>query len=535
MNKKYLNIKIVFIALFLGIIMVAGCKKEETLPEAPRLFRPVVSGEIVGSGNWLSASWTKVKGATGYTAEISRDTFKTVTKSVTVETNSATFENLEWLTIYQVQVRANASVETKNSGFSLLGARKTEKFPSIMATPASEDILDKALLMHWTNKDAAVTNMKVTLKSDGSLAKEVTLDANDITNQYKVIGGLLPKTTYIVTLYSETTVRGFETITTKEQIITGTNIVDLSQETNADVLTSAYLTSLTPGSVVILKRGMVYNITGTVNIDKSVSFVSEVTFFAPPAKLNLAGNFNIVASATAIPEISFKTLHLIGNAVDGYAGKYVFNINTACAIDKITFDDCKIKAVRGVLRAQAGPKITAVSINNCLIDSINGYGVVNCDNASASIQDVSLTNSTVSDAQKLLVSKSNNNSVLIENCTFYAVPMSANYFLDYNTFTTANGITIKNSIFSVGKPSTATPPVYLVNGFRPATANITTAGNFKTSDLVWAGTGTTALPGLEEYSGAATALFKDPANDDFTIIDSKFAGKSTAGDPRWRP
>jgi len=534
MNKRYLNFKIAFFAMLLGVILVAGCKKEETLQEAPRLFRPVISGEITGSGNWLGAQWTKVKGATGYTAEISLDTFKTVLKSVTVDTNSVIFENLDWLTLYQIQVRANAADESKNSGFSLLGARKTEKFPSIMDTPSSLDILDKAVLMHWKNKGDAVTNLKVTLKSDGSLAKDVSLDATDIANQYKVISGLLPKTTYTITLYSGTTVRGYETLTTMEQIITGTTIVDLSQETNADVLTSAYLTSLTEGTVVILKRGMVYNITGTVAFDKSVSFVSEVTFFAPPAKLNLAGNFNFAAGSN-VAEVSFKTIYLIGAAADGYASRYVFNINTASTIGKITLDDCKIKAVRGVLRTQAGPQINTVTINKCLIDSITGYGVVNCDNASASIQNVVLTNSTVSDAQKLLVSKSNNNSVLIENCTFYAVPMSANYFLDYNTFTTANGITIKNSIFSVGKPTTATPPVYLVNGFRPATANITSAGNFKTSDLVWAGTGTTALPGLEEYSGAATALFKDPANDDFTIIDSKFSGKSTAGDPRWRP
>lgn len=534
MNTKYLNIKTVFIILLLGVILMIGCKKEETLQEAPRLFRPVVSGELVGSGNWIGAAWTKVKGATGYTVEISRDTFKTVVSSVTVETNAAIFENLEWLTLYQVQVRANASVETKNSGFSLLGVRKTEKFPSIMDTPAAMDILDKAVLLHWTNKGDAVTNMKVTLKSDGSLAKDVALDANDIKNQYKVISGLLPKTIYTITLYSGTTVRGYETLTTMDQIITGTNIVDLSQETNADVLTSAYLTSLTEGAVVILKRGMVYNITGTVAIDKSVSFVSEVTFFAPPAKLNLVGNFNIAASAN-VPEISFKTIHLIGAAADGYANRYVFNMNTVCTVGKVTIDDCKIKAVRGVFRAQAGPQVNTVSINNCVIDSINGYGVVNCDNAASSIQNVSLTNSTVSDAQKLFVSKSNLTSVLIENCTFYAVPISANYFLDYNTFAVANGITIKNSIFSVGKPSAATPPVYLVNGVRAGSVTITLAGNFKTSDLVWAGTGTTALPSLEEYSGTASVLFKNPDKDDFTIIDSKFAGKNTAGDPRWRP
>lgn len=534
MNKIYINLKIISVALLAGVIGMAGCKEETTLPEAPRLFRPVVSGEILGSGNWINASWTKVKGAVNYTAEISRDTFKTVIKTVTVDTNTATFENLEWLTYYQVQVRTNAADAAKNSGFSFLGSRRTEKFPSIMDTPTMEDVLDKAVLMHWTNKGDAVTNLKITLKSDGSLVKDVTLDAKDITNQYKVVSGLLPKTTYLVTLYSGTTVRGYETLTTREQIITGTNIVDLSQETNADLLTSAYLTSLTEGALVILKRGMTYNITGTVSIDKSVSFVSEVTFFAPPAKLNLVGNFNITAGTT-IPEISFKTLHLIGSAADGYASRYVFNMNTACTVGKIILDDCKIKAVRGILRTQAGPKINSVLINNCLIDSINGYGVVNCDNASASIHNVSLTNSTVSDAQKLFVSKSNTTSVLIENCTFYAVPMSANYFLDYNTFAVSDGIIIKNSIFSVGKPSTATPPVFAVNGFRPATVNITTAGNFKTSDLEWAGTGTTALSGLEDYSGTSATLFKNPAKDDFTIIDSKFAGKSTAGDPRWRP
>jgi len=533
MNKKYLNIKTILITLFVGIIWIAGCKKEETLPEAPRLFRPVVNGQITGSGNWLGASWTKVKGATGYVAEISRDSFKTVASSKTVDTNSAIFENLEWLTIYQIQVKALAADETKNSGYSLLGARITEKFPSIMNTPATQDILDKAVLLNWTNKDAPVTNMKVTLKSNGSLVKDVPLDARDISNKYKVIGGLLPKTTYVITLYSGTAVRGYETITTREQIIVGTNITDLSQETNADVLTSAYISSLNPGTLIILKRGMVYNITGTVNIDRSVSFVSEVNFFAPPAKLNLAGNFNLVASATAIPEISFKTIDLIGNATDGYPSRYVFNINTVSSVDKITIDDCKIKAVRGVLRTQAGPKINSVTINNCVIDSISNYGVVNCDNASASIQNVSLTNSTVSDAQKLFVSKSNLTSVLIENCTFYAVPLSPNYFLDYNTFTVTNGVIIKNSIFSAGKPSAATPPVLTVNGFRPATTNITSAGNFKTADLLW--TGATELPGLGDYSGTSAALFKDPAKDDFTIIDTKFSGKSTAGDPRWRP
>jgi len=532
MSKKYLYLKNTVLTLVLGVTLMAGCKKSETLPEAPRLFRPVISGEILGAGNWISVSWTKVKDATNYTAEISSDSFKTILKSAIIDTNLVVFDNLGWLTLYQIHVRANAVVDTKNSGFSFLGERRTEKFPSIMNTPTSAEILDKAILLSWTNKGNAVTNFKITLNTGGTLVKDVPLTSTDIANQYKVISGLLPATTYIATLYSGTTVRGYETITTAAQIINGTNIVDLTQDTNPDVLTSAYFTSLTPGALIILKRGMTYKISGTVLFDKAVSFVSEVTFFASPAKISMAGNFSMVANSN-ISEVSFKTVDLIGAAADGYASRYVFNINTANTIGNITFDDCKIKAVRGVLRTQSGPKINTVTINKCLIDSINGYGLVNCDNSASTISNVILTNSTISDAQKVLVSKSNATSVWIENCTFYLAPMSPNYFLDYGSLNVTGGITLKNNIFGAGKPSAATPPVLTVGGFRPATLNITSAGNFKTSDLTF--TLGTDLPGLADYTGLSSALFKNPALDDFTIIDTKFSGKSSAGDPRWRP
>lgn len=531
MNTKKIFSRTTFFILLFGLFFVVACEKEMKLEEAPRLFRPVVSGEITGSGNWLSASWTKVKGAKSYTAEISVDSFKTVVKSLQIENNSVVFENLEWLKFYRIRVKANSPEVEKNSGFSILGDKRTEKFPSIMDTPTPQDILDKAVLLKWINKDAPVTNIKITLQSNGTLVKDFVLNPVDITNKYKVISGLNPLTTYVATLFSGTTVRGYETFKTVAQIISGSNIVDLSEETNADILTNSYLASLSEGSLVILKRGMTYNITGTVSLEKSVSFVSEVSFFAPPAKLNMNGNFNFVAGSN-VAEVSFKTIDLIGNTNDGYNSRYVFNINTVSTIGKVRLEDCKIKALRGVLRTQSGPNISSVSIHNCLVDSIRDYGVVNCDNAASSIQNVSITNSTVSDSQKFFVSKSNNTSVLIENCTLYYVPISANYFLDYNTFNVANGVVIKNTIFATGKPSTATPPVFAVNGVRPATLNITTAGNFKTSDLIWAGT--TELPGLAEYAGTSAGLFKNPSNDDFTIIDSKFAGRATAGDPRWR-
>jgi hypothetical protein len=43
-----------------------------------------------------------------------------------------------------------------------------------------------------------------------------------------------------------------------------------------------------------------------------------------------------------------------------------------------------------------------------------------------------------------------------------------------------------------------------------------------------------ALTGATAYSGAASDLFTNPASGDFSIKDASFAGKATAGDPRWR-
>ena len=45
---------------------------------------------------------------------------------------------------------------------------------------------------------------------------------------------------------------------------------------------------------------------------------------------------------------------------------------------------------------------------------------------------------------------------------------------------------------------------------------------------------TNQLTGLTSYTKTTAELFTDPAKGDFTYKDTGFAGKSTAGDPRWR-
>src|SRR6185437_7829936 len=97
------------------------------------------------------------------------------------------------------------------------------------------------------------------------------------------------------------------------------------------------------------------------------------------------------------------------------------------------------------------------------------------------------------------------------------------YFINYSgTFPAAFNIT--HTIFG----STIDPTK--ANGIK-SSGNAALSNCYITSDCVFIAN---PLTGATAYAGTAADLFTAPANGDFTIKDNSFAGKSTAGDPRWR-
>ena len=113
---------------------------------------------------------------------------------------------------------------------------------------------------------------------------------------------------------------------------------------------------------------------------------------------------------------------------------------------------------------------------------------------------------------------------------------SARYLFDFNGALIASGVTIRNSIFGLtGTTSKG------ANGIRFATNTpLTVSGSYYTSDYVddpipVVPDVTTSLKSkMTIYTGTSNSLWTDPTNGDFSILDSGFAGKSSAGDPRWR-
>ncbi len=188
-----------------------------------------------------------------------------------------------------------------------------------------------------------------------------------------------------------------------------------------------------------------------------------------------------------------------------------------------------------MLPVQLARSVLKIEVNNCIVDSIAGYGLLTIDVATSKADVIKVTNSTFYKTEKVITSKNNSVSVLVDNCTFNESPLgnSSSYYVDYGTAGTnnvTNGITVNNCIFGIGKSSAGALTVRDVRA-NAATA-INASNNYRTSDHLSAGND---FPSIITYTKTAAQLWQEPAAGNFKIIDNTFPGRTTSGDPRWRP
>ena len=449
-----------------------------------------------------------------------------------MHTNSVFFENLKWEAIYQIQVKANATDTSKNSRFASLGEIKTARFPTILNIPSISEVNDNSVKVSWATQGAVVTRIDILLAADSSVVTTAALNSTDVANGYKLISGLNSSTEYIIFLYSGTTVRGWANFATKAPLVG--SLIDLRGITGNPLILRDTIPDVASGSIIILKRGEQYNITSTTNIDKTLSFVAGDDLLNPAKPvIYMPSNFNIT-SGSLIDSIVFNDVILRGS---DYASKYVFNINTACTIGKLRFENCVAEFFRGVVRTQSQPAIiNTFEVNNCIVDSIAGYGLLTIDVVSSKVDVVKVTNSTFYKMEKVITSRNNSTSVLVENCTFNEAPLGSSgaYYIDYSISGTNNvtdGITVNNCIFGIGKITSG--GLITVRDVRAnASTTINASNNYRTSDHLSAGND---FPSIITHTKTAAELWQNPSAGDFKIIDNTFTGRNTSGDPRWRP
>lgn len=527
MKNMFKNYRVIAL-LMVMISGMASCKKGEDLGEAPRLFRPVIKGDLIAPSNYIEASWQKMSGVKGYIAQISRDTFKTIDRSVQIDSNKVVFENLLWEQLYQVQIIAAAPDSSKNSKPSFLGEIKTPRFPTIVIDQRLADVGAKSILFRWRNEGEAVTTVKVVTVSNNTVVQTINLSATDISNAYLLVAALLPETAYKIELYSGAKFRGANNYTTKA--VPSGVIIDLTAIANRPTVLADTILKVPSGATIVLRRGMVYSMP-SINLSKPVTIISGEDQLTPAQAViffNTGSNFNFAANAS-IDYIIFNDVVIRTNDA---AGKYAFNPNSAGNIGAITFESCRIENMRGIARFRGALTINSFSFNNCLIDSIGGYGILTVDDVNTRVKNITISNSTVSRADVMIASKSAVESININNSTFYRIPLGGRYMMDYNNVVIGT-LDFSNNILAPGKATTATPPVTAINSFRASSVSVTGSNNFTTSDFLWSA-GASPFPGVTAYTKTAADIFVSPVARDFTIKDGGFGGRNSAGDPRWR-
>lgn len=518
--------------LVAAVVLNFSCKKDDEL-EMVRLFRPVLAGDLVSDGNWIKAGWQSIKGAASYTVQLSRDTFKTIDRTVDVDSAGIYLEDLRWDQLYQIQVKANANDSVYNSRYSMLGNIKTLRFPTILNVPGDSEVAADQVKISWTADPNPVTLIKV-LNVDSTLVKDVALDATDRTNLFKVVTGLSASTEYIIYLYSGTTVRGWVNVTTDEAL--SGEIVDLSGITDRPSVLIDTIESVPSGVTILLKKGMTYNMSRTISLTKSFTIRSKDDLSIPEmAYVRFTSNFTF-ASGANVEYVRFENVKLRS---DNFTSRYVFNVNSPCTVGEISFNGCKIGSYRGICRFQNQiATLSNYKLNDCVVDSVKDYGVITADGANSLVENIALTNSTFYKSERIVVSTRptrSPSSLTIKDCTFNEAPSggtgtaAGSAIADYGSATITGAVVIHNNIFGPGW--LAGKENGITRGVVYGTANVDGFNNFGTSDFQHA---SGAIPNTTAYSKASTALFLDAGNGNFTINDNTFAGKSSAGDPRWR-
>lgn len=535
-NKKMKNINIFkTLLLLVGVLFMYSCTDNETYPET-RLFRPVLNKDLSSINNTIIVDMGKMKSAIYYKIEVSRDTFKTVLKSVDTPDNKYVFEDMLWNTLYQVRATAIAESPEFNSKISNLGAIKTTRFPSILQVPLTTDLIDTAVKVRWlVTAGQDVTSVRVFAGADEALTTPLATfnsTAAEILAGEKIINGLTAGTSYQIAIYSNGVIKGWDVYKTKPAIPIDATYIDL-RGTNDPTILIPTMVAAAPGSTILLDGNLSYNATG-YNFNKSLKILSGYSFNPSGAIINVTKEFGFVTGSN-VDSVIFD-----GVTLTGTTGGYLFNQSTDVIIGTLKFNNSKINTFRGIARFRSGMKgtLSNYEFNNCIVNNILDYTCFANESATFNYLNVLITNSTFYQVRRFLTNASSTDleSIIIKDCTFSEVAgVGTNYFFDFVTANVKNGITFTNVIIGRAWDFAAANAGYAGNFTKAnqlAKTTLTFQNTHQTSDVLF--TIPPASPINFKYSKTIADLWKDPAKGDFNFKDSGFQGVKTAGDPRWR-
>lgn len=538
MNK--LLKKIAYIGCISAVFFTTSCNdiyNEVKTLQTDRLFRPINFAAALNKTQ-VTFTWAAVDSAASYTLQVSTDSLdysapvldKTITDLKYVQ-------EFAGATQFYARIRANASTETKTSKFNNTLSFKTPAENIFNGYTTLMTALNE-ITVKWT---PAANVTQLVLKASDNTTKTVQLSASDISSGTKVITSL-SNSNYTVQIYNNNVVRGAVSV-----VVEG----DVYLPAGTDLL--AAITSATAGQIIVLEPGALYLMgSSTYRLSQNVKVRGLL-----PTNLPVLAMTSGTATATSsmlgfvdgssIGSVTFENIDFTGYCENNTANVkigYLFNNNVLTTVGSLSFNNCKLRNFGNTPMRLQGSKnqvIDVLTFSNCTIYDIgfsSTYAIVNSNSADL-INTINFTNCTAYNFKGSLVLRTGQTlkSVNITNCTInqgMQDPSSARYLIDLNTAVfSGSGVTIKNCIFG------STGAALGANGIRYASGTpVSITGSYYTSDYVddpvpVGATSTSIKSSMTLYSGASTALWNAPLTGDFTLKDTKFAGKTVAGDLRW--
>ena len=529
-------------------LLMGSCEKDLNLDvNLPRQFTPTTvnttNGEVQAIVSWPASLFSAGKGVT-YTVEVSQDpTFQgTIDKTVQTDSTAVVFTDtdLQVKVDYYARVMANAvngsgasSWVYSDDPFMITGEQIF--FPVLDA-----ELKDKSVTLRW-RATAGLT--KIVLTETGGTPVDITLDATDLTNLYKLITNLTPQTEYTAEIFKGTVTKGTVTFTTKvpsiftTELSPGDNLLDaVNNAADGDVI------GLNPGTydcvdgggtfsnMVILKKTITLQSVSGDPTDTKVNY-KEVTLKGTGAGLIFKGlEFDGAPSSTAgQPALYF--INFTGENSDSEPAVF-----TDILVDNCIVHDMGNTFMRANRASNAGDhKINSIKVNNSLIYNsakINtNYSLFQINRLQ--FVSIEIINSTLYSIGRAFIDWDTNFSfspkptILVDQCTInnFGLANMSYIFVDVNSLDV--DVAIQNTIFmnapypgetvqSFIRASTATMRITncnyfnLTDGGAPAT-DLTIPGNValtnnKNIDLGWSATTTdfSLPPGSELRTSGTT-------------------------------
>lgn len=521
------------------LLVLASCKDDTTLGNPDRMFRPVVNETTFG-GDWIRYVWESYQGVEHYELELSTDSFASISNFATTDTSFYTFEDLEYDTNYLLRIKCVGKTEGLESKYFIANVITTEDYPTQLANVTSRT--DTQVKIEWI--EASYDSLVYFNAEENTRVGVHLVTETENKNGWAALQGLKPESSYIVRAYSAKKYQGKKTFSTRsEQTFATTNVVDhrgLSPEEAKVLLNADYFASLAAeypnGDVtIVLEGGMMYDLTESCEIAAGFTMTSGYSLWGS-AILKVSGELNLASGLNAT-KIKFDNIEVSDHPdkpkeASNFGGGYFFNLpNAGYQLDSLLFEGCTLRYKRGLMRNRVEGTINTITFNNCFVDSIGGYNVIDFNQMTC--KQLNLTNSTIAHTEQVFRTDKLTTPIEelnVQNITFAYVPKGYIFRSGNATIKTAN---IKNCIFSLPFSGEGTN-----SGFYRSNTSVYAQDNFATSDCEWRSSVTAEDGTITEYAieseqltTTTTETFKDPSIGDYSLIVSKL--KNKAGDPRW--